>query len=635
MAYHLDDTELYYFNEGLSTAAYQTLGCHSRTDGDGNHVYRFAVWAPEAMAVSIVGDFNGWDPEADPMHLVGTTGVWEGFLGFAQEGQFYKYAIWTAGGALIYKADPYAVRQEPHGTASVVAELPAFAWTDGEYLKNVPDARDVPVCIYEVHAGSWKKGYTYRDLAGELVDYCVDMGYTHIEFMPLTEYPYDPSLGYQTTGYYAPTARYGTPEDLMYFINRAHEKGIGVLMDWVPAYFPMDDHGLAFFDGSCCYEHFDVRRRETTEWGTSLFNFSRTQVHSFLLSSAVFWLQEYHLDGLHVEGVSHMIYRNFGKENGDWMPNRYGGPEDTGAITFLRKVNHVAAQMPGNKIMIATESTGFQHVTGPVKDGGLGFTFTWNLGWRDATLAHLKMDSFLRKFHYNQLTDPMRQAFVEEHVLPLPHMDVSSGHGSVSDAFPGDEDQRMAQQRLLYAYQYVMPGKKLTFMGCELSQNTEWRFDESLHWELLNDPKHRGVQDMMRELNRIYAGMPTIHEVEDSFRGFTWLQADDSRHSVIAFQRMDRMGHVLVCLFNFSPTPWHGYSVGVNAGGLYHEVFNSDATAYGGSGQCMNGDVETVEAPLGAHRDRLCVDLPPFGAVYMAFDGILEPDDGYYYDFRG
>ena len=350
MAYHLDDTELYFFNEGISTAAYRALGCHACVGLQGERVYRFAVWAPEARAVSVIGDFNEWNPKADPMHMVGTTGVWEAHLGFAREGQLYKYAIVTADGNEVVRADPYAFRAEPNGTASMVYDLPEFAWTDGEFLARQKDTRHRPVSIYEVHAGSWKAGLGYRELAHELIDYVCDMGYTHIELMPLMEYPYDPSWGYQVTGYYAATARYGAPEDLMYLVNRAHERGIGVIMDWVPAHSTRDAHGLRRFDGSCCYEHPDTRRSDMPQWGTLLFNFDRTQVHSFLLSSALFWLKEYHFDGLRVDAVSCMLYLDFGKDEGQWLPNQYGGRDNLGAIAFIKKLNEAVQELPYEQI---------------------------------------------------------------------------------------------------------------------------------------------------------------------------------------------------------------------------------------------------------------------------------------------
>ena len=627
MAYHLDDTELYFFNEGISTAAYRALGCHACTGLQGERVYRFAVWAPEARAVSVIGDFNEWNPKADPMRMLGTTGVWEAHLGFAREGQLYKYAIVTADGSEVVRADPYAVRAEPGGTASMVYELPEFAWTDGAFLARQKEARRRPISIYEVHAGSWKAGLGYRELAHELVDYARDMGYTHIELMPLMEYPYDPSWGYQVTGYYAATARYGTPEDLMYLVNRAHEHGIGVIMDWVPAHFTRDAHGLRRFDGSCCYEHPDARRSDMPQWGTLLFDFDRTQVHSFLLSNALFWLKEYHFDGLRVDAVSCMLYHDFGKEDGQWLPNQYGGRDNLGAVAFLQKLNEAVRELPTEKLIFAEDSTAYPQITHSKADGGLGFSFKWNMGWMNDMLSYMEMDSFFRKWNHNKLTFSLCYAFSEAFVLPLSHDEVVHGKRSLLSKMPGDYWQKFAQLRLLYACQYAHPGKKLLFMGGEFGQFIEWNFAESLDWLLLDYDKHRELQRMVRDLNRFYAAEPSLYREDDSWKGFKWLAVDDSVHSIAAWLRLDGRGGALLCAFNFTPVPWQEYRVGVPAAGVYSEVFSTDDARYGGTGEYANPMAETIGEPLGGFAQQLSLRLPPYGAVYLRYQGEI-PDGG-------
>lgn len=621
MAYHLDDKELYFFNEGISTAAYRALGCHACEGMQGERVYRFAVWAPEARAVSVVGEFNEWNPKADPMHMLGTTGVWEAHLGFAREGQLYKYSIITADGETVLRADPYAVRGEMGGTASMIAELPAFCWTDGKYLDTRKDTKTRPMSIYEVHLGSWKKGLSYRDLAHELIDYVYDMGYTHIELLPVSEYPYDPSWGYQVTGYYAVTGRYGTPEDLMYFVNRAHERGIGVIVDWVPAHFTRDAHGLRRFDGSCCYEHVNPLRSEMPQWGTLLFNYDRTQVQSFLLSNAVYWLREYHFDGIRVDAVSCMLYHDFCKEDGQWAANEYGGHENLGAIAFLQKLSDAVKALPHEKILFAEESTAFPKVTHDTKDGGLGFSYKWNMGWMNDILAYMEMDSFFRKWNHNKLTFSLCYAFSESYVLPFSHDEVVHGKCSLLSKMPGDYWQKFAQLRLLFAYQFAHPGKKLMFMGDEFGQFIEWKFDDSLDWFLLEYEKHAEMQTMVRELNRFYTATPALYRIENAWEGFTWLQADDCERSALAWARRDDKGNMLVCAFNFTPVPWREYHIGVPQSGSYEQVFSTDTKYFGGTGDYENGVLESFADPLDGFEQRISLQLPPYGAVYLRFLG--------------
>ncbi len=622
MAYHLDDTELYYFNEGISTAAYRALGCHAVEGAYGERVYRFAVWAPNARAVSVVGDFNGWNPAADPMRPVGTTGVWEAHLGLVTPGDLYKYAVTTQSGERLAKADPYAVQSERGGTASVVSELPEFSWSDEQFLSGKRDAHHKPMSIYEVHLGSWKKGLSYRELAHELIDYVVDMGYTHIELMPITAYPFDPSWGYQVTGYYAPTSRYGEPEDLMYFVNRAHERGIGVILDWVPAHFTRDAHGLRRFDGTPLYEHPDPRRSDMPQWGTLLFDFDRTQVQSFLLSSALFWLMEYHFDGIRIDAVSCMLYHDFGKDDGKWLPNPFGDNRNLGAVSFLKKLSEAIADLPYEKMLFAEESTAYPSVTRPSTEGGLGFTFKWNMGWMNDILSYMEMDSFFRKFHHDKLTFSLCYAFSEHFVLPFSHDEVVCGKKSMLSKMPGDYWQKFAQLRLLYAYQFAHPGKKLMFMGDEFGQFIEWKFDDSLDWLLLGYDKHAEMQRYVRDLNRFYRAHAALYEQDDSWKGFAWCAVDDNTHSIVSFLRTDRSGNSVLCCFNFTPVPWDDYRMGVPKPGRLTQLFSSDELRYGGTGEYQNRPVPVREEPFEDLPCSVSIRIPPYGATYFLF----EPD---------
>ena len=613
-----DETALYYFNRGVSTAAYLELGCHEGVGEYGERVFRFSVWAPNAAAVSVVGTFNFWNEKADPMERVGTTGVWEIAIGVALPGHLYKYAISTVTGEVILKADPFAFRAEAHGTASVVGDMPYFDWSDEDYLNVRDDAVETysqPMNIYEVHLGSWKQGLGYRELADELIDYVLDMGYTHIEIMPLMEYPYDPSWGYQVTGYYAATARYGEPEELMYLIDRAHHEGIGVIMDWVPAHFTRDAHGLRLFDGTPLFEHPDPRRGEMPQWGTLLFNFEQTQVQSFLISSAMYWLKEFHFDGLRVDAVSAMLYLDFGKNPGEWLPNRYGGHDNLDAITFFRKLNSAVGNLEGGKMLFAEESSAYPYVTRPVSEDGLGFAYKWNMGWMNDMLTYMGMDSIYRKYHHDKLTFSLCYAFSEHYVLPFSHDEVVHGKKSMLSKMPGDYWQQFAQLRLLYAFQFAHPGKKLMFMGGEFGQYIEWKEDDSLDWFLLDYPKHAEMQQYVHDLNHFYLENPPMYEIDDSWAGFRWCGVDDNIHSILSFMRLDRDGNVLFWTFNFTPQPWLDYMIGVPFYGLYTEVFSSDAPYFGGTGDYPNAPTMSVYEPYGEHPCRIRLRLPPFGAV--------------------
>ena len=612
---HLTDLELYYFNEGTTITPYKTLGCH-RVEHDGYSMWRFSVWAPNAKRISVVGDWNSWNEFADPMIRIGETGVWECFIGIAKEGMLYKYSILGADDVTVLKADPYATRVEPEGSASVVWENGDYPWTDGDYLSRRTKQHDEPMNIYEVHFGSWKKGLSYRQLGDELVDYAVDMGYTHIEIMPLMAYPFGPSWGYQVTGYYAPTARYGSPDDLKYFVNRAHDKGIAVIMDWVPAHFTRDSYGLARFDGTPLYEHPDPRRSDMKQWGTLLFDYGRTQVRSFLVGSALYWLKEFHFDGLRVDAVSCMLYLDYGRDDGEWVPNIFGGRENLDAIELFKRLGEVVHSLPGSKILIAEESTAFPHVTD--KNGeSLGFDYKWNMGWMNDTLSYMQMDSLYRKWHHDKLTFSLMYAFSEHYILPFSHDEVVHGKLSMLNKMPGDYWQKFAQLRLCYAYQMAHPGKKLTFMGMELGQFIEWRFDDSLDWLLLEYPKHVEMQRYVRELNHFYTSHSELYRCDDDWRGFDWVVVDDSVHSVAAFVRRDDQGNTLLCVYNFTPVPWDDYRLGSENEGVYQEVFSTDEPRFGGTGEYRNGTVQTFAENQGRFQNSVHVKIPPYGACYL------------------
>ena len=614
---HLTDEELYYFNEGTTKTAYRSLGCH-KVESDGRTVWRFAVWAPNARSVGVAGDWNGWNPNADQMYPVGSTGVWEILIGIAYEGQLYKYAVQGPDGNVSMKADPYAQRCEVGGTASMVWEAGEFPWTDEAYIERCSKRHTEPMNIYEVHLGSWRKGLGYRELATELVDYAADMGYTHIECMPLMAYPFNPSWGYQVTGYYAPTTRYGTPDDFRYFVNRAHEKGLGVIMDWVPAHFTRDSYGLAYFDGTPTYEHPDWRRSDMKQWGTLLFDYGRTQVQSFLVSNACYWLKEFHIDGLRVDAVSCMLYLDYGRNDGEWLPNQYGGKENLDAVNLFHKIAAAVREIPGNKIMIAEESTAFPCVTNKHNDS-LGFDYKWNMGWMNDMLRYMQMDSLYRKWHHDKLTFSLMYAFSEHYILAFSHDEVVHGKLSMLNKMPGDYWQKFAQLRLLYAYQMSHPGKKLTFMGMEFGQFIEWRFDESLDWMLLEYPKHAEMQCFVREMNKFYRRTPALYQRDDDWNGFDWIAVDDAVHSIAAFVRKDADGNPILCVFNFTPVPWDDYCLGSEAAGTYTEIFSTDAPYFGGGGMSFNEPVQTVEEPFNKFRHRLQVKLPAYGAVFFKF----------------
>ncbi len=622
------DFDLHLFGEGRHWHAYRLLGAHVH-EVEGVAGVRFAVWAPSAERVSLVGEFNRWDGRTHPMRLHGN-GVWELFIPDLAPGVLYKYEIRAPGGALFLKSDPYGQRfEERPKTASIVEPPSDFAWGDADWLSQRAghDWQRSPMSIYEVHLGTWQRGpegefLNYRDLGERLVAYAKDLGFTHIELMPITEHPYDMSWGYQATGYFAPTSRFGSPEDFRWFVDHCHANGLGVILDWVPAHFPKDAHGLGRFDGTALYEHEDPRLGEHKDWSTLIYNFGRLEVKTFLMASALFWLEEYHIDGLRVDAVASMLYLDYSRKAGEWVPNRFGGRENLEAIAFLRELNEIChSQVPGALIM-AEESTSWPQVTRPTYVGGLGFDLKWNMGWMNDTLRYVANEPVHRKFHQDMLTFSMLYAFTENFLLPFSHDEVTHGKQSLLYKMPGDEWQRFANLRLLYTYMFTHPGKKLLFMGCEYGQGDEWNGTDVLHWYVLEYPYHQGVQRLVRDLNALYKACPALHEVDFEWQGFDWVDCHDAQNSVLVFLRKDGDGFVAVAL-NFTPVPREGYRIGVPSPGRYRELFNSDSTDYAGSGMGnATGFLETQEIPWMGRPQSLVVTLPPLAGIVLA----LEPD---------
>jgi len=584
---------------------------------------RFAVWAPNAEVMSVVGDFNDWDERRHPMRSR-TAGIWEFFMPGASVGMNYKYSVRSRFfGYHQLKADPVAFAcEEPPKSASIVTDLDSYKWGDQQWIdeRGRTDWLRRPVSVYEVHLGSFLRGphnetLSYRELAGKLIPYVKDLGYTHIELLPIMEHPYSGSWGYQVTGYFTPTARFGPPEDFMYFVDRCHQEGIGVLVDWVPAHFPKDAHGLAFFDGTALYEHADPRKGEQHDWGTLVFNYGRNEVRTFLISNALFWLKEYHIDGLRVDAVASMLYLDYSRPAGEWIPNRYGGNENLEAIDFLRRFNELAHTVPG-AMTVAEESTSFPGVSKPVYLNGLGFTMKWNMGWMHDMLAYFGNDPIYRKFHHNQITFSLLYAFHENFVLPVSHDEVVYGKSSLLNKMPGDEWRQFANVRAFLAYMWAHPGKKLLFMGQDIGQREEWNSNTGVRWELLEFDYHRKLQALVRELNRLYRSSPALYQVDFHYTGFEWVDFHDWEASIIAFLRRaeDPSDFLLFCC-NFTPVPRQGYEFGVPEEGFYEEILNTDSELFGGSNMGNGGCVSSRPVPKHNRPYSIAVTLPPLAVV--------------------
>jgi 1,4-alpha-glucan branching enzyme len=622
------DHDIYLFKEGSHYKLYDKLGSHPMTIDERQGTY-FSVWAPNAKRVSIIGNFNGWKPNTHPLNVrKDESGIWEGFVSDIEKGSIYKYHIISKyNNYRVDKGDPFAFYWEtPPQKASIVWDL-NYEWGDIEWMRNRYryNSLNKPFSIYEVHIGSWrrvpKEGnrfLTYKEIAHHLADYVKEMGFTHVEFLPVMEHPFYGSWGYQTTGYFAPTSRYGTPQDFMYLIDYLHQKGIGVILDWVPSHFPTDEYGLVYFDGSHLYEHADPKKGFHPEWKTNIFNFGRNEVRAFLISSALFWLDRYHIDGLRVDAVASMLYLDYARKEGEWTHNEYGGKENLEAIAFIRKFNEAVYKNYPDVQTIAEESTAWSMVTKPDYTGGLGFGIKWNMGWMHDTLEYFSKDPIYRKYYQNQLTFSLWYAFSENFLLPLSHDEVVYGKGSLFGKMSGDDWQKFANLRLLFGYMYTHPGKKLLFMGGEFGQWREWVHEESLEWNVLEYPQHQGIQKWVKDLNRFYRKEPVIHEIDFEPEGFEWIDCNDWEKSIISFiRRGESVKDIVLVVCNFTPVPQYNYKVGVPSGGFWREVLSSDAKEYGGSGYGNLGDVEATPIPSHGRDNSLSLNLPPLGILIL------------------
>lgn len=618
-----NDVPLYLFHEGSNSNAYEYFGSHRKN----KNTVVFRVWAPDAKNVSVTGDFNNWSETENPMkQLKNSGGVWEAEIKNIKPYDMYKYCITAADGRTLMKCDPYGFHMETRpGTATKYYEIDdCYEWHDEKWVegRNGKNIYESPVNIYEIHAGSWKQCddgnfYSYRALADALVPYVKKMGYTHIEFMPLTEYPFDGSWGYQVTGYFAATSRYGEPKDLMYLVDKCHENGIGVILDWVPAHFPKDANGLYEFDGGPLYEYSDPRKGEHYGWGTRVFDFGKNEVRSFLMSSASFWLKKYHLDGIRIDAVASMLYLDYDRKDGEWVPNKNGGNENLEAVEFLQKLNENIFRDFPYAMMIAEESTSWPMVTKPVFSGGLGFNFKWNMGWMNDILRYFSLDGFFRKYNHDCITFSMFYAFSENFVLPISHDEVVHGKKSLIDKMPGSYDEKFAGVRAFLGYMMAHPGKKLMFMGQEFGQFIEWNYEKGLDWLLLDYPKHRALQNYFKKINEFYKANPAFWQIDYSWEGFSWISSDDKDNSVIAFRRIDEKGKEIIVVCNFTNVERCDYRIGIPKKGAYKIVFNSDDVDFGGEGKGNKGKLKTESINMHGFEQSISLDLPPMSAIYI------------------
>ena len=621
------------FHTGDSVRAYDFLGAHLVNRNDKNGVV-FRVWAPTARSVSVAGDFNNWNNEANYMYNIGY-GVWEVFVEGVKEFCTYKYCIESEYGDRLMKADPYAFHAQTRpGQASVVYDIENYSWNDSEWFnkRKENNISSSPMNIYEIHAGSWRKYpdgnfFNYQKLADELIPYLKEMHYTHVQLMPIMEYPYDGSWGFQTTGYYAPTSRYGTPSDFMAFVDKLHGEGIGVILDWVPSNFPTDDFGLARFDGSPLYESNDPKTSKRDSWGTCLFNYARFEVTSFLVSCAMFWLDKYHIDGLRIGALSSMLYLDYGKTEGEWEPNKFGGKENLDAVDFVKRLNTAVHMYHPDVMMFAEENTSWPKLTHKIEDGGLGFDFKWNMGWMNDMLHYMSLNPMWRPFNHDSLTFSFYYAFSEKFLLPISHDEVSHGKGSLIKQMPGKYDEQFAGVRAFITYMYAHPGKKLVFMGTEIGQFDEWNHEEAIQWDLLEFEKHKKLRTFFKELNKFYLDCKPLYELDTVWKGFDWIHHDDYTNSVIAFKRTDKNGDEIVSVCNFQPIRRDEYCIGVPKYGLYDEVFNSDEERFGGSGVVNGNNIKTEVMKIHGFDQGLSLTLPPLSVIYLRCTKELEPDE--------